>query len=148
MSALSTIIDNLSTRISGVLTGYNEFPNPYAVEDNNDLFLSKGYGIAIISDVNSNRSVCKFSEVVSIRVVISQKITATEHDVIGRRAIIKDLLEAMHSVKLSIEKEPSLSGACMRAAYTGSDFSQLGTFDGKFFIISTSFDFEYSETLN
>jgi hypothetical protein len=108
---ITTIYDTLVTRVSTLLSGHKRISNPYALGQNNDQILEKGWGISVGPAVNTNRLVGgKVSVSREFGVHITRKFFARELDAVKKASTEKDLLEDLELVIDDIEQNSTLSG--------------------------------------
>lgn len=121
MTAVSDIYDALETLIGTALPGYVRLPDPYSVEDNPELFLRKGYGLAFGDDSNTNRKIgCNQVSISQDFVVpIINEVMATNTSSTHAK-FEKSLLEDKFKVIKALELDNDLSGNAMNARYVGS----------------------------
>lgn len=117
MSKISTIHDNLLALISTNLgSEYKKLPNPYIIDDNNELYLTKGYGLAIGPGARTDRLVsCRQSWQRDFTLYLTQQITTTDHNTDDRETIIKAMLEDHFTLFDALESDSTLSGSAIRA---------------------------------
>lgn len=152
MSLISTGFDALVARIESVLdasiNGYSRIPNPYNIEDNTELKLRKGYGVAMLAAENTNRQVnCKFSVSRNMEVVLTRLYTGKEEDAPGKSALEKLLLEDQYAIINDLEQDISINGSTMYTRYVSdSGIEFVSGVTGRFFMLKTQFSLEYLET--
>lgn len=152
MSIISTAYDAMITRIETVLdvatNGHTRLPNPYKPEENNELFLKKGYGLAILGAENTNRFVnCKFSIQRTMQVVLTRQYFAREDDAVAKSTTEKELFEDQYLLINDFEQDISINGQTMYTRYVtdgGIEYVQQGT--DKFLMLRTDVLLEYIET--
>ncbi|RLC38723.1 hypothetical protein DRH27_01590 [Candidatus Falkowbacteria bacterium] len=122
MTAITDIYDQLVTLIEAALTDYVRLPDPYNVDENTELFLRKGYGVAFGDDTNTNRKIgCnKVSIDQQFVVPIMNQVTTTDTNAVGHAALEKALIEDKFKIVKAIETDSDLSGKTMKALYLGS----------------------------
>jgi hypothetical protein len=150
MSKISTIHDYLVTLVSTQLPSYTELPNPYIPEENNELYLSKGFGVAVGAGQDRNRVVsCKLTWQRDFQVVLTNQITATDHDITQRQTVTKAILEDHYTLIDAIYKDTGLGGNAAKAevfADSGLQFLTVGETD-RYFVIILDVLVEYFEDL-
>jgi len=153
MSSISTIYDNLlslvSTAIGGSGEGYIELPNPYNLADNNQLFLKKGYGVAIGPGVGLELHVgCRISYERIFTVVLTKEMATTDHNITARTSFNKELIEDFVLVRRALEDDPTLSQACIKTQYTADSGLEFTATDTQRFIsVSIDVIIQYEENL-
>lgn len=149
MSKISQIHDALISLIAGQLSTYIKLPNPYFIRDNNELFLKKGYGVAVGTGTRTDRLLsCQFSWQRDFHVVLTQLVTTTDSNTTQRETIVKNLLEDHTLVIEQIEKNTSLNGLCIRSEVvsdTGIQYLEGET--GRYFVIEIDVVTEYLKDL-
>ena len=94
MSKQSDIYDELVTQLETVLPDHHRLHNPYDLEENDENFLRQGWGIAISSGSNSNRTFCpKISIQRNYNIIITRQYYALQHDAVAKAVTEKQLLE-------------------------------------------------------
>jgi hypothetical protein len=146
-SKITTVYGAYNTWISGILTSYKKLPNPYSSEDNSELLLKKGYGIAIGPGENTNRYFgCKHSTKRTFAVILTNQVTVTDHNVTGHATAELSLLEDAYLLRKAVETDPTLLNSTTKTLYqddTGIEFVENDRF--KFFKIVVNFVSEYIE---
>jgi hypothetical protein len=151
VSLISTGYAALLARIEAVLNtasaGYKRLPNPYAVDDNAELMLRKGYGLAMGAAENTNRQVnCKISISRTAEVILTRLYTGKEEDAPGKAALEQLLLEDQHLVINDLEQDISINGSTMYTRYVSdSGIEFVSGVSGRFFMLKTQFSLEYME---
>jgi len=149
MSTISEIHDAIVSLVAGQLTTYKQLPNPYFIQDNNELFLTKGFGVAVGPGFRTDRQLsCQFSWRRDFTVVLSRLVTTTDHNISQRETLVKSLLEDHTLVMETLEKNVSLNGLCVKAEVisdTGIQFLEGAT--GRYFVIELDISTEYFKDL-
>lgn len=151
MSIISTAIDALVSRIETVLdastNGYTRIPNPYLVEDNTELKLKKGYGVAFLNGTNTQRQVnCKFSVSRTMEVVLTRLYTGSEENAVTRASLEKLLFEDQYKIINDLEQDLTINGATMYTRWeTDSGIEFVAGETGRFLMLKTQFSLEYLE---
>jgi hypothetical protein len=151
MSLISTAYAALLTRIETVLDTanqkYKRIPNPYQIDENAELELRKGYGLAVLDAENTNRQVnCKVSIARNMEVVLTRLYTGKVEDAPGRAGLEQLLLEDQHLIINDLEQDISINGSTMYTRYvsdSGIEFVQGVA--GRFLMLKTQFSLEYME---
>ena len=119
LSKISTIYDNLQTLVGAALSTWKRLPNPYVADQNAELLLTKGYGIAIGPGRNRPdiEVGCRAYYERIFNVVLTQQITTTDHDSTARAAIEKALVEAFYAVRRAIDGDNTLSAQAVSVDY-------------------------------
>jgi hypothetical protein len=150
MSSISTIVDQLNTTISGVLTTYSKVPNAYEIGNNAELFLIKGYAIGIDSASNTNRQLgCQLSIARDLTVILVNQVTSNNTDFDAMQNVVKSLMEDQYTIIKAIEKDSSLNSSAVSIKYAsdaGIEFGASST--SKYFLLESIFTCEYFEDLN
>lgn len=94
MSNFSDLYDAIVTRIETVLPNHTRLPNPYKVDENTELFLRQGWGVALTSGTNPNRNLsCRISTLRSFDIIITRKFYSIEAGVTNKQSTEKELIE-------------------------------------------------------
>lgn len=150
MSNISTVYDAMITRIAAKLTTHLRLPNPYKPNENSELFLKQGYGVALGPALNTNRLVaCKLSIERQFFVSISRKYFALESSATNKASTEKQLLEDQLLLIQDFESDPTLNGSAFKTVYVSDNGIEyvFGEKD-QFLIINSVFSIEYLEALN
>lgn len=149
MTKISAIYDAFVTIMGTVLPSYAQIPNAYEIGDNANLFLQKGFAVAVGPAVNTNRLVgCKMSVQRTVSVLITNQLTASITDSNGIGSVVKSLLEDHYSLIREVEKDPTLLGSASAALYSsdgGIEYLTAG--QAKYLLCELAFDVEYFENL-
>lgn len=149
MSKISTIYDNLVTAVGGALTDYDQISNPYSPDENCELFMQKGFGIAFGPGANSERQVgCKLSVKRTFDVILLNLCGTTDNNL----ADVENFQKTMHEDQLliikAIEKDPDLDATVGMIKFVDdSGLEFLETINNKFFLLQSTFMVEYFENL-
>lgn len=131
------------------LTGYNELPNPYNIEDNSSLFLRKGYGVAYGAGENTfRRATRNYSATHEFTVTLTTLNTATENNVTAFANVQATLFGVADTLIKAVEDEPTLGGKVANIDWVG--YEQIEAFDdmngtNKFISLPLNFRAEYFE---
>lgn len=124
MSQVSNIYNALIAQMELLFPaadGWQRLSTAYKPEENPDIFLRQGWGIAIGPGVNTNRFVnCKYSLNREITLVLTRKYEALENDPAGKQATELQLFEDQRVFINQIEQDPTVSDTLTTASY-GSD---------------------------
>lgn len=149
MSNVSTVYDNIITKIGTTISTYTRIPNPYEPSENPSLFMRKGYGVGFGAGRNTNRMVCdKVSISRAFTILLMNEVLTTEMNVSSRGSFEKSLLEDQFLLIQAFENDLTLSGACVKIAYsddTGIQYVEGGS--EKFILVETTFEVEYFESI-
>lgn len=149
MSKISQIYDALVARLVAVLPTYSQLPNPYDIEANNELYLTKGFGVAVGAGARTDRLIsCQKSWERTFNIVLTNQITTTEHNIDANETIQKNLLEDHFLVFEDLEKETTLSALTIRSQVEtdeGLEFVDLD--DARYYAMQITILTEYLEDL-
>lgn len=153
MSKISQIHDQLVSIVAGLLPTYKKLPNPYFIQDNNELFLTKGFGIGVGAGNRTDRMLsCQFSWQRQFNIVLTHLVSTTDSNTTQRESIVKSMLEDHTLVIEAIEKNVQLNGSttglCIRAeALSDSGIQFLEGATGRYFMIEIDVITEYLKDL-
>lgn len=150
MSKISTIYDALIARLVAVLpSDYHRLTNPYDIEDNNELYLTKGYGVAVGPGSRTDRLVsCQKSFERSFSIALTRQITTTDHNISDNEDIQKALLEDHFTVFSDLEKETTLSAICIKSEVDGDEGIEFVNLDvSRYYLMQIIVNTEYLEDL-
>jgi hypothetical protein len=152
MSQITTAFDAFVTRVDAVLTsgnGWMKLPNAYAINQNPDIMLKKGYAVGIGAGSNTKKSL---GNLISIRrnlfVHLSRALDALDLDVSLRQTTEKTLLEDLKLLVADVETAQTLNAGQIFVTFEGDD--GIESIDGEsseFRAIKANFVIEYFEQL-
>lgn len=151
MSIISTgfdaIVSRVETVLGGTAAGYTRLANPYAPEDNPELKLRKGWGVALKEGQNTNRQVnCKFSVNRTLEVVLTRLYTDWEENAVAHSSLEKLLLEDQYKIINDLEQDVTVNGTTMYTRWeSDSGIEFLSGETGRFLMLRTQFSMEYLE---
>lgn len=149
MSKISMIHAALIARLEAVLPTYRRLTNPYDIEDNNELYLTKGFGIAVGPGFRTDRLVsCQKSWERDFNILLTNQITTTDHNLSANETIQKNMLEDHYAVFADLEKETTLSAITIRSQVESDDgleFVDLET--SRYYLMQINVITEYLEDL-
>lgn len=121
-TSISTIYDALVSLLSSKLTGYIQLPNPYAPEENNELYLNKGFGVAFADGENTQRFVgCKLSVARTFNIILVNRIVTTDHNTTVRGSLEKSIMEDEFTIINELEKNPTLQGSAFKSLFVSDN---------------------------
>jgi len=149
MSKISDIYDALDSLISTALPAYTKLPNAYDLEENPELFLKRGYGIAIGSGENTKRELgCRLSYLRQFTIGLIKQITTTDTNTAARVALEKAIIEDHYLVLKALENDVDLnetSNITILPNDNGIEYLEGET--NKYFLVTITVTSEYSENL-
>jgi hypothetical protein len=150
MSKITQIYDSLVARVSLVLPTYRRLTNPYEVEDNNELYMTKGFGVAVGPGVRTDRIIsCQKSWERGFNIILVNQITTTDHNISANEIIQKNILEDHFALFSDLEKETTLSAITIRSQVESDDgleFVNLET--SRYYVMQINVLTEYLEDLS
>jgi hypothetical protein len=152
MSLISSAFDAMVARVETVLdastNNYTRLPNPYIIEDNTELKLKKGYGIALLSGTNTNRQVnCKFSVNRTMEVILTRLYTGNEENAVTKASLEKLLFEDQYKIIKDFEQDITINGQTMYTRWESDNGIEFVTgTTGRFYVLKTQFALEYLES--
>lgn len=146
---VTSLYDSLVSSIGTLLPNHKRLSNPYALEQNNDQILEKGWGLAVRAGTNTNRQIgCKLSVEREFEIHITRKYFAREFDVTKKASTEKDLLEDMQLIIDNMEENSSLSSGSYLVKYIGdSGIINVRDVQDAFLAITISVTVEYFRTI-
>lgn len=147
---ITTIYDNLVLRVQATLPSYFRIPNPYAPDENPELFLRKGFGVGIGPGENTRRLVCGFFSITrTFTIILINQVLTTDSNSTDRGNFERDLMEDHYSLLNALEVDNNLGGAAVRLNFTNDSGIQFVEGDyGKYTLCEISFDVEYLEPIS
>lgn len=152
MSKISTIHDAIVTLVSTNLSTYDQLPNPYRPELNNELYLQKGFGVAVGAGQRTDRLIsCQLSWERIFQIVLTKQITTTAQNLSQLETISKDLLEDHFTILDALEKDTTLTQTAINSRIisdAGIEFLEIEDSTGRYFVMVIDVLAEYLEDLN
>lgn len=149
MSKISSIHDAIVAAVTSVLPTHHQLTNPYDPSDNNELYLTRGFGVGVGPGLRTDRNLsCQASWERSFSVLLTRQVTATDHNTTAQETIVKDLLEDHFLIFEELEKETTLSQLCIKSqveADTGIEFVE--TDRSRYYLMQLDLITEYTEDL-
>lgn len=149
MSNFSLLYDAIVDRIEAVLPSHTRLPNPYKVNENTELYLRQGFGVALGAATNTNRELsCRISVGRDFSVVLTRKFYSIESGVSNKESVEKQLIEDQILLIRDFCDNSALPGALGIVSYS-SDGGIEYVFNEKdnFLVLNTTFTVEYFETI-
>ncbi len=151
MSTISSAIDLIKTAVTTALPNHTYLTNAYQPEENNNLYLNQGVGIAWRQAINTNREVCpKIYQSQTFEVVITRNYFASDLNVDDKESQAKQIFEDALLVisALSIDVLDSLNQSVAICKYLGHNGIETVFGEKDNYLKATlNFEFEYYETL-
>ena len=149
-TAISSTHDALITLIETALPLYTRLPEFFGVEENNELYLTKGYALAYGAGSNSERLISRqASWVQEYGIFLINQIMTTDHDVTGRANAAKAIAEDAHSLFIALEENPTLSSTGVRTVALSTGGVELLEGDReKYALVELSVEVEFLQNLN
>lgn len=138
--------DQVRTELKTLFSTYNELDNPYDLSKNADLELKQSYGITISGGINTSRTMSNRADITrEFGIILCRRTNATRNDTAARILTEKSLFEDLTSIVKRFQcRIPNV----LRSRYlsdNGVEF--LGGDRYNYYILSTVFEIEYSESL-
>jgi len=150
MSAITTVYNELLTRITALLSSHKRLPNPNRIEENVKSLFEIGFAVALGPGENTRREFNKLSVRRDMIVTITRRVFKRETDPTGRADIEKLLFEDQQLLISDFEKDGTLGGTiCLNTEYDadgGIDFVYADK--DTFLKLETTFTIEYIEDFN
>ena len=147
---IETIYDAIVDLIEGELTTYTRLPNPYALDENDFLRLTNGFGVAIGAGVDTQRSIgCIITWERAFSISLVRRVVTTQSNVTKRETIEKEILVDHDLVRKAVYLDTTLGGNVMKATIV--DDGGVNFIDGerqKFLAIDMTLLVEYQENPN
>lgn len=150
MSKISDIHSAMVVRLEDLYPEHKRLPNPYKPFENNELFLKKGFGVAM-NGATSPRPIlsCQMSVQREITIVLTRKYFAKESDAEGKAATELELMEDQYLLLKDFDKDTTLNEtAIMTKFVSDSGIQYVSTETDRYMMIETVFTVDYFEDLN
>ena len=150
MSKVSDVTDALYSLVGTALSTYNELSDPYELENNTELFLRKGYGIAINDGMNNleQSTSCHRWTVRTYTFSLVNKITTTRENKTSMKTLQKSIMEDQETVLQAIYDDSTLGGDAVHIEYqsdTGIQYLDIEQI--KYFRVDTTLEVTYIKTV-
>lgn len=111
MSTITTATDNMVARILTVLTTHRRLPNPYRLEENSEQILKKGFGITLLSAVNTEREMgcSRWFLQRDVGIIVTREALVRELDFDGKFDVEQAILEDAYALQNSFESYRNLN---------------------------------------
>lgn len=151
MSTISSAIDIIKTAVTGALPNHTYLTNGYQPDENNNLYLNQGVGIAWRQSLNTNREICpKIYMSQTFDVVITRNYFASDLNVDDKESQAKQIFEDALLViqALGTDVLSSQNQAVAKCKYIGHNGIETVFGEKDNYLKATlTFEFEYYETL-
>ena len=126
-----------------------ELTNPYVIEDNEDIFLKNGFGVAILPTTNLKRATsCLYSIGRDIEITFTKQIFGTNRDHKERQEVEKGLMQDQLDLIKAIDSDGQLNDLLANSDFLGDNGIEFIFNDRNNFIAFTcNFTIEYHEQL-
>ena len=152
MSNISSSYDAIVTRLGVLFPNHLRMHNPYNPELNPESVLNKGYGIQMLSGVNTERNLsCLLSISRTIVIVLTRNYFSKELDTLTKASVEKTLLEDQFILIKDLEKDSTVNASSYITTFkysSDSGIQSVFTDKNSFIKIETNFSLEYFEDLN
>lgn len=150
MSKVSTIYDNMITRVASVLSSHVRLPNPYKPDENSTIYLKKGYGVALGGAEISRRVIG--GQVIMTRestITVTRQYFSKENDPSSKASTEKQVLEDIFLVIKDFENDVTLNEVATNVTFrSDSGIEYVSNDKDQFLMVRATFAVDYFETLN
>jgi len=157
MSNISTAYDEIRDLLIATLPNHKELINPYVVELNDEITLTKAFGLAFGEGLNTELQLaCRLSISRNMRIILTKKIFAGNlmRSADGskvRRDTEKELFEDQYLVIKALEESPTITDSgvitdCKFTSDNGLEFVRIDKIDH--IMLTSTFELKYFENLN
>ena len=150
MSQVSTVVDNIVTRLDALLTsaaGWNKLPFAYDITKNDEKYLKQGYAFAIGPGTNSKRlQSSKVSQRREITITLTRANDTLDSDEASKKTLEKTILENMRTVVADFEGNQTLNSGEIPVEFSSDQGIQFVNDENEeFLMIQGTFFVEYFE---
>jgi len=149
MSRISTVYDTLVTTLTALYPSHVRLPQPYKPEENNKIYLRKGWGIVMAAGENDQINIsCEVHVTRTFNVVLTRQYFGLEHDVSTKEDVEKDLMEDQFLLINEVESNVTQNEMLTSASYVsdnGIEFVLQGS--DRFLILNTTLAVKYVENV-
>lgn len=149
MTQISTIVDAFYTKVADLLPNHKELRNTKRLDQNDTLYLSKGFAISFGPMENSKRYIsCKISLKREVTITNTMQVFATDRDVTSRKTVEKSLLEDAYTLIHWVEDDPTINDTLTQCQFVSDNgIEEVFNEQGSFLMIQSLFTFEYFEAV-
>lgn len=146
---ITSVYNRIITDVEAALTSYTRIPNPYAPEENPELFLRKGYGVGVGPAENTRRLICGYFSVKrNFSVLLINQILTTDTNSSSRGDFERLLLEDQYTLINALENDNNLGGDAIKTFFINDSGIQFVSGEmGKYILCETVFEVEYLEPI-
>lgn len=146
---IADVYQRLIDLIGETFTDKSQLTNPYVLDDNEDIFLKSGYGVAILPTSNLNRATsCLYSIGRDVEITFTKQIFGTNRDISERQTVEKGLMQDQLDLIKAIDSDGQLNDLLANSAFLGDNGIEFIFNDRNNFVALTcNFTLEYHEQL-
>jgi len=151
MSNVSTIHDTLLSSLASLFSTMTRIPNPYSLEDNQNVLLKSGFGLKMNGTNFADSEFCTYSYTADFGVIFSKEVVMLGNDEDGFDTAVKALLEASNTLQLNwlTNSQIGIESNITQVNFintSGIDFVVAGK--SKFVTIEVAFSIQIRENLS
>lgn len=146
---IADVYQRLIEVVAETFTDKVELTNPYILDDNPDIMLKNGFGVAILPTTNLNRATsCLYSIGRDVEITFTRQIFGTNRDHKERQAIEKELMQDQLNLIKAIDNDGQLNDLLANSEFFGDNGIEFIFNDRNNFIaLTNNFTIEYHEQL-
>ena len=151
MSTISTLFDTIKSAATATLSSHYVLSNPYNPEENDELSLNQGVGVAFGSGQKSDREIDNHLWIRrSFSIVVTRRFFATELNTSDKETTEKDLFEDQKLLIIKMMQDPlvGISNSVAKLIFISDNGIEtiFGEADN-FLKLVSNFEVEYRETI-
>ena len=151
MTKISDIHDAIYSRVTSTLSDHKELWDPFVIENNDSLYLSKGFGVLIGPAIAGDRLVgCSTSIDRECIITNTLSILGPERNVSIRKTTEKNLFENQFKLIKAFDQDPDLNNLTNNFIFrsdSGIEFIFVTEERADYIMLQSLFSFSYFESL-
>lgn len=149
MSKITTVFNNLVTFMGTELPNHKRLNDPYAIENNPEMLLRKGWGIRVVDGLDTKRFICpEYTLARSFGLVIVRESPSKDSDPSRRESAKLEILEDLHTLLIEAVSENTLYGIALDFKYeSDGGFQEVFVNEKPYTYLAANFVVEYSQQI-
>lgn len=111
MSEIADIYDAVVVEMTALLPNHTRIPNPYSLEDNPDMFLKKGWGVAIGTSTQRELDFCRLQMERTFSLITTREVFYLDTKGDAFDAMVKELIDDHTLIQTEFHKADEIGQA-------------------------------------